>query len=143
MRVLLSPPQPIFASIEGIRRGVARRFVRWWSTEDWDDTFFVPAHATRNSLSFYADFAAKVAIQPRALAVRIFQNGYHGGDLVLLSCDSGLNRPLVHAVWSELKKLRLKRPVGVIRAPNRAINGGEIGDPNVRDIKWVEFRFDE
>ena len=110
-------------------------------SKDWDDVFFVAAHATKNSTNFFANYDATMVIAPRALAARIFRNGYRGGDLVLLACESGLNRPLVQAVWSELRKMGLDRPVGTIFAPRRAINGGEIVREDVSDLAWEVFSF--
>ena len=129
---------------EAVQRGRAVNLttdVPFVLSKDWDDVFFVAAHATQRSLTFFADYEARVAIAPRALAARIFQAGYRGGDLVLLACESGLNRPLVKAVWSELRRMGLDRPVGTIFAPRRAINGGEIIREDVRDLAWEVFSF--
>lgn len=129
---------------EAMQRGRALNLttdVPFVLSKNWDDVFFVAAHATQRSLTFFADYEARVAIPPRALAVRIFQAGYRGGDLVLLACESGLNRSLVQAVWSELRRMGLDRPVGTIFAPRRAINGGEIIREDVTDLAWEVFSF--
>jgi hypothetical protein len=104
----------------------------------WDDVFFAGAHATENSLNFYRTYEATSVISPRALAVQMWNAGYRGGDVVLIACESGLNRSLVAAFHRELRGLNLDRPVGTIHAPRRAVNGREIVG---NDVPWESFSF--
>jgi hypothetical protein len=107
-------------------------------SKDWDDVFFVAAHATENSMSFYADISGTVSIGARALAVQMFKAGYRGGDVVLLACEAGLNRGLVRGVHKELSALGLSRPVGAIHAPRRAIIGAETVRPHP-ELGWAAW----
>ena len=104
----------------------------------WDDIFFAGAHATENSLNFYRTYEATSVITPRALAVQMWNAGYRGGDVVLIACESGLNRALVQAFHRELRGLSLERPVGTIYAPRRAVTGREVVG---NDVPWESFSF--
>ena len=92
-----------------------------------DGPFTVGAHATADSLNFFADAEASQLLSTRAVAIRMWKNGYRGGDVKLISCECGQNAGLVKGLRRELNGLTLDKPVGVIAAPTTVVNGmGEL-----------------
>lgn len=134
---------------EAKRKGVALNMTDdgpFAISTEWmrQDTFFVAAHALKNSLTFFRNEAGTGAIQPRGMAIQMWKNGYIGGDIVLIACETGLNRALVKSLHAELSALRLQKPVGTIHAPSREINGKDVlglPRPEKEPLKWESFSF--
>lgn len=106
--------------------------------QGWDDAFFVAAHATESSRVFWATATMSRVLEIRAVAVAMWRAGYRGGDVVLVACESGINRGLVTSLYRELTKLGLDRPVGAIFAPRRALMGNETLSEK---LAWETFSF--
>jgi hypothetical protein len=132
---------PDGSSVLGPESAVAGRGVNFTSDNALivgdPNAFVIGVHATRDSLSFYADVEGAVALSPRSVAVRMWRSGYRGGDIKLVACECGANPGLVTGLRRELNALELTSPVGTITAPTATVNGmGKL----TAEGTWVEFR---